>query len=263
MNDFLPKFVSGSATCNLFKGFVPSQQRLARLFAGWLLGLLLLTGCSQLATWGLWTQATQFILINDVQLTQTPGRYRVSGEANLADGVLIAVSAVRPLKIGKDIHSEGMEPATRYSILDRQLVPVVSGTWQTELTLAAAKSGNYETWQTTYQGIQGSVTPALGVNFMATLDPGLQPDGLAQRLLQDTTGFAQGHIRLNDDGELFAVAMRTLEIAPPADGEIVASTTRPAPVSREQPQPADGVPSLSSNREPASTLPLAPEAYLH
>lgn len=222
-----------------------------------------LSGCGHLESNFLSAQVSQFVSINDIQTMQVSGQFQVMGTANVPDKTLITVSAVRPLMIATELQSpeNPSNQQTRYTILDRQQVEVLDGTWQTELALAGAQTG-YESWQATTQELNGAVTPQPQVDFIATLDPSQQSFKLRQQLSQDDTGFEQGYIRLNDDGELYAIATETLEISPPKlDRAPNLSLEQAQPPNRETAQAAGASDALELNRSSSTNLPLKPEAF--
>jgi hypothetical protein len=121
-------------------------------------------GCTQKA------QNEVKLEIKNVQAAGGNGMYTVSGETNLPESSQVAITAVRYLgdnagqATGSDLNADR-------SILDRNIVEVKQGKWETSLNIwQVAPDGSYkEIWQK--NSLSSKQVPQNEVIFTATFDP--------------------------------------------------------------------------------------------
>ncbi|MBF2000604.1 MAG: hypothetical protein IGS38_07785 [Synechococcales cyanobacterium M58_A2018_015] len=161
-----------------------------------------------------------------VQVTaaETPGVYRVSGQADLPNRTQLTVAAVRYLYPEAPAVATGAEPT--YAILDYRLVQVERGEWNTQLNLwKVAADGRYqEEWQIDQQRLGLQWQPDDNVVFLATLTPIERLAKLEQQLARRGRRFASGTVLSTAEGQRYAQAHQLLSVALPTG-----STTPPPP----------------------------------
>jgi len=144
-----------------------------------------------------------------------PGVYNVTGSTNLPDKSQITVAAIRYLR-PTDQEFLGSDPKATFSILDRQIVEVAQGKWQTTLNLwQVGPDGRFqEAWQLNQSQTGLSLNPATEVSFVATFDPAGQ--FLKSKEQQEKTQDLQGSlVRFTAEGLPYVQASQTLQIALP------------------------------------------------
>lgn len=151
----------------------------------------------------------------NVQSASRPGSYNVTGSTNLPDQSQIIVTAIRYLP-DTDQHLLGSDSDVSYSILDRQMVEVAQGKWQTTLNLwQVAPDGRLqEAWQLGASKIGLSLNPSNEVSFLATFDPTAQLMKRQQQL-EKTPELEGTLIRFTTEGLPYVKASKTLQIPLP------------------------------------------------
>jgi hypothetical protein len=151
----------------------------------------------------------------NVQSTSRPGSYLVTGSTNLPEHSQITVAALRYLR-STDQQFLSSDSNVTYSILDRRIVEVAQGKWQTPLELwQVAPDGRLqESWQLKSSQIGLSLNPTNDVSFIATFDPAGQfyKPGQQQVQPQELQGTL---VRFTTDGLPYVRASQTLKISLP------------------------------------------------
>ncbi len=180
--------------------------------------LLLLAFCVSCSS----SKPPQTDLKINVQSATRPGLYNVTGSTNLPDQSQITVTAIRYLP-ATDPQLLGLESDVSYSILDRQIVEVAQGKWETTLNLwQVAPDGRLqEAWQIGGSKIGLSLNPSNEVSFIATFDPAAQIQK-SQQQQQQTPNLEGTLVRFTSEGLPYVKASKTLQIPLPAG-------RRPAP----------------------------------
>lgn len=147
--------------------------------------------------------------VTQVDASNQPGIYEVSGNTTLPDDTKLTVSAIRDLK-AVDTDNDS------YSILDRQTTRVEDGRWTTTLNLwQVAPDGEYrEAWQLENSPIEESFKPVPGVTFSATLDP-KDAAPLKTAIERQDTPKLKALEKYNIDGELYLQATKTQTVSLP------------------------------------------------
>jgi hypothetical protein len=217
--------------------------------------ILTMTSCQSLV----WSQtvpqasAQAPITIETIQAIGSSGEYTIQGLAQVADNTQIAISAVQTPK------------GSQYQILDRKRAYVRNRQWQVSLNVAnvspqtqAASTGE---GSTSLSGGSNDVD----ITILATLDPALQSQALTRKLSRQTQNYESGYIRINDEGELYAVASKTLKVStkampPPSINHSQPTSAVPKVV---QPTQVQGIQATGDRQKKASTQPLAPSAFFN
>ena len=184
-----------------------------------ILFLVLCTSCSQ-------GEAPEVELNLTVQPVNRPGLYNVTGTTNLPDQSQIAVAAIRYLRTNDDSFV-GTESDTNYSILDRKIVEVEQGKWQTNLNLwQVSLDGRFrEAWQLNQPIIGESLNPNKQVTFIATFDPSARlPTNSSEQIsiseeqiqqIQQVQELRGDLVRFNEEGNPYVQASQSLTISLP------------------------------------------------
>lgn len=198
----------------------PKNQNLSAriyLLTTFLVLLVLNSGCVQKA------QEEAQLEIKNLQPAQSNGVYTVTGKTNLPESSRITVTAVRYLHPADELGGESLnndnDASTNRSILDRQIVEVKQGEWQTELNLwQVAKDGSFqEVWQANQAPMK--LTADGDVTFIATFDPASQwQKSDNKKVEQPTAEYQQLEgklLRFTNEGEKYVQASQTLSISLP------------------------------------------------
>ncbi len=178
----------------------------------WAVILLLLVLCVSCSS----SKPPEADLKINVESASRPGSYNVTGSTNLPDQSQITVSAIRYLP-ATNPQLLGLESDVSYSILDRQMVEVAQGKWETTLNLwQLAPDGRLqEAWQLGASKIGLSLNPSNEVSFIATFDPAAQIQK-PQQQQQKTPELEGTLVRFTTEGLPYVKASKTLQIALPA-----------------------------------------------
>ncbi|MGB7443120.1 MAG: hypothetical protein WA919_18805 [Coleofasciculaceae cyanobacterium] len=158
-----------------------------------------------------------------VQPVNNPGIYNVTGTTNLPDKSQIAIAAIRYLRTDDDTFID-TELDTNYSILDRKIVEIDQGKWQTNLILwQVSPDGRFrEAWQLNQPLVGQSLNPTKQVTFIATFDPsaklpsnsdeGISVSEEQEQQVQELQGDL---VRFNQEGNPYVQASQSLRIGLP------------------------------------------------
>jgi hypothetical protein len=191
------------------------RQKIQALYSHskWTVILLLLALCVSCSS----SKPPDVSLKLSVQPANNPGVYNVTGSTNLPEKSQITVAALRYLRpTNQELISP--DPKPTYSILNRQIVQVEQGRWQTTLNLwQVAPDGRFrEAWQLNLnQGQIGlSLEPVNEVSFVATFDPAGQFVKAKQQPLyiQDLQGSL---VRFSAEGLPYVQASQILKVGLP------------------------------------------------
>jgi len=169
--------------------------------------LLLAVGCTK-------PQSTQVELSVNVEPTNRPGVYTVSGSTNLPDESQIIVQGIRSLTPPTQVVST--REASNYAILDRQSTKASQGKWQATLKLwQVAPDGQYrEAWQLSTAQLS-RLNPSIEVAFIAVIDPVNQATALQQQLQSEGKKLEGANVRFTPDGQWYLQAQQTLAVTLP------------------------------------------------
>ncbi len=177
--------------------------------------ILMCSGCAQLnLSRNSSAPSTLSFAVDQIQPSNRPGVYSVSGRANLPDKTTVVVSAIRQLTPAAN--QDGAKP--EYSILSRQQTQVNGQTWKVDLNLwQVAPDGQYqEAWQLTQPATRVASTPNSTVLFLASVTPSNQPSELTQQI-EDLTQTSQGNfVQFTAEGDPYLQASRSLPITLPS-----------------------------------------------
>ena len=220
-------------------------------------------GCSALPSISSLSPLTIDLGIAQIDASNQPGLYQISGNTTLADETELTVSAIRPLKaIATDKES--------YSILDRQTTVVKDGRWESTLNLwQVAPDGQFqEAWQRPSSPVSEAFKPLPGVTFSVTLDP-KDAVGLKATIERQDAPQLKAIEKYNVDGELYLQATKTQTVSlpfgstlPPGNTNLVRDL-RNLEVQRVEVIPPDEstLGSATVGKRSDAELPL--ETYLH
>ena len=171
--------------------------------------MILSYGCSALPSVSSFAPQTIDLGISQIDASNQPGLYQVSGNTTLPNGTELTVSAIRPLKAIATTKES-------YSILDRQMAVVKDGRWETSLNLwQVAPDGQFqEAWQRTTSPIGEAFKPLPGVLFSVTLDP-KDAAGLKATIERQDAPQLKAIEKYNVDGELYLQATKTQTVSLP------------------------------------------------
>ncbi|XHX79204.1 MAG: hypothetical protein RBJ76_04535 [Stenomitos frigidus ULC029] len=171
--------------------------------------LLLAVSCTQ-------PPVTQVELSVNVEPTNRPGVYTVSGSTNLPDDSQIIVQGIRSLTQPAQVVSTSN--ASNYAILDRQSAKASQGKWQATLKLwQVAPDGQYrEAWQLSTPQLS-RLTPSTEVTFIAVIDPVKQAGALQQQLQSEGKKVEGANVRFTPDGQWYLQAQQTRTVTLPTD----------------------------------------------
>lgn len=155
------------------------------------------------------TPLTLDLGIAQIDASNQPGLYEVSGNTTLPDGTELTVSAIRELKA---IATEN----DSYSILDRKITTVEDGRWESTLNLwlIAADGQFQEAWQTENSTLEDIFKPLPGVTFSVTLDP-KDAAALKASIERQDAPQLKAIEKYNVDGELYLQATKTQTVSLP------------------------------------------------
>ncbi len=159
------------------------------------------------------------------------GAYVVSGRTNLpsptkqpknaeANSVIVqAIRILRPSPQAKQLSNN--DPV--HVVVARQQVPIVNGTWQTNLNLYGA--ANLESWQLNQNLSLKGFEPDQQLTFVATtlpLDPNLKLD----RPKPEATPDPASPLKIHENGQFYLKAEQSAAIAPPPAANNAKSSDR-------------------------------------
>lgn len=136
----------------------------------WLAPLLLLAGsCSRVVQLPIRSNPPKVELNLTVSPSHTPGKYDLTGAANLPDKSQLQIMAVRFLRPAQQA-SRDLNPKPTYAILAYQIAEVNRNQWQAKLNLwKPARDGTYqESWQFEQADLKLPLKPDPGVTFLVT-----------------------------------------------------------------------------------------------
>lgn len=174
-------------------------------------------GCSVLPSTSPFATLAIDLGISQVDASNQPGIYEVSGNTTLPDGTTLTVSAIRNLKAINAPRGQANDTENdSYSILDRQPTTVEDGRWATTLNLwRVAPDGQYqEVWQAKESPIEEVFKPTPGVTFSVTLDP-KDAATLKAAIERQDTPTLKAIEKYNIDGELYLQATKTQTVSLP------------------------------------------------
>ncbi len=223
--------------------------------------VLSIVGCTQ-------ERSSKVELSLNVEPTNRPGTYIVSGHTNLPDRSQIIVQGIRPLNAPTQLVSANT--SSDYAILDRQIVSSSQGQWQATLKLwQVAPDGQYqEAWQLSHNQIN-RLQPSSDVVFVAVIDPGNQAKSLTQTLEKEGKKLEGGSVRFAADGQWYLQAKQSLAISLPT-GKTVAPGVSISEMGSGWGNRAD-LASVATNsapinlppiKEKMTNIPLSPEQQL-
>lgn len=250
--------------------FVNGSSRRLKSFMAMGLGMLLLAsgGCESWSSFNsAFSPAPLELAIVQVE-PENSGSYSVSGTTTLPEKTQLTVSAVRLFQ--DKVRAGVTNMPTNYSILDRQMVEVNQGAWETQLNLwrNSANGQSQEAWQVKLDADQYT-QPEPTVTFLATLEPANQPIDLKKQVeaLERTRQVTLK--RFTTDGELYLQAVKIVPIPPP-QGQ--ASVTMKAVNQPVQSKPKEVRFKSESSQAGASQtgaeglkqtdMPLSPDAFV-
>ncbi len=210
-----------------------------------------------------------------VAQTNKPGVYALSGSAKFPEQSFITVMAIRYLQPASPRASR-WRSKPYYVILDRRIVPVQQGQWQTQLNLwQVAPDGRWqEAWQLKEKEADLTIPPDRQVAFLALLQPDNQAKELRGKLQKQGPPFSQNVAQVPSEGTWYIYATERKELPLPTG-----KTTPPGLATRDinhgwgdrnatKPQPAsDKKPKnpLASSPPPSvnlTTQPLSTKEYM-
>jgi len=202
--------------------------RLAACLGLTLLGGLM-TGCRQVPLLNRPVDATFSI---QVEPSDEPGVYRLSGQVTLPEQAQLVVAAVRYLPIDPPVTETGMvgtDAEATYAILDYEAAEVTTQEWQSTLNLwQIAPDGTFqESWQQHQDQLQLRVMPRDEVIFLAMLTPTDTLPRLEEQLSQTNLAFPRDQVRYTPNGDRYIqvshvkpVPLPTGRTAPPPPGPL-------------------------------------------
>jgi hypothetical protein len=204
--------------------------------------------------------------VDQIQPSNRPGIYSVSGRANLPDKTTVVVSAIRQLN--STARQNGAKP--EYSILSRQQTQVKGQTWKVDLNLwQVAPDGQYqEAWQLTQSAKRIESAPNSTVLFLASVNPANQPPELTQQI-ENLTQASQGNlVQFTAEGDPYLQASRSLPVALPT-GQTTAPPQRSLTTRIASDRISDVDPVKNQNRSvlppgktDVTTAPLMPQEFV-
>jgi hypothetical protein len=152
-----------------------------------------------------------------VAATNKPGVYAISGKANFPEQSHITVLAIRYLQPASS-RAQRWRSRPYYAILDRQIVTLNQGQWQTQLNLwKAAPDGRWqESWQLNEDDAELSAQPNKQVAFLALLQPDNQEKKLREKLQTQGPPLSQNTAPVPSEGTWYIYATQRLEVALPS-----------------------------------------------
>lgn len=175
--------------------------------------LALLSSCAQIQSLFPWSEVDLSI---QVAATNTPGTYRVEGNADLPENTPITVVAVRYLQ-ADDRTSARLNSEPTYSILAYQPAEVKQGKWQTDINLwqASPEGRLREIWQIEQAKLGLSLQPEEKVFFLATVTPREELSQLERELAKRSARFPSSAVSSTSEGFRYAQVRQALTVALP------------------------------------------------
>ncbi|MGF1535964.1 MAG: hypothetical protein ACFB4J_05685 [Elainellaceae cyanobacterium] len=186
------------------------------------LALSLLPGCVPA-----WLQSKLPAVNAEIEVSKlnAPGRYQVSGVADLPDNTEMGVAALRYLTLTNPVAEN---PAGRrvYALLDYDVVELTGRTWQAELDLwRVSPEGQFqEGWQGYSDRLDWSVVPDEDVIFLTIPTPTEELAELEQRLRSRQQRLDDSLLRQTFGGDQYAEIASVAAISLPQN-----TTTEPQP----------------------------------
>lgn len=142
-----------------------------------------------------------------VQPTDEPGKFTVTGTADLPEGTELTVLAIRQLRL-QNSPLVSLEPQPTYSILSYETVILERQQWATTLSLwQVAPDGEYkETWQLQEPELELAVTPDDEVFFLVTLTPLDDLAAIEQQLAAQNQRLVNRYIQTTSEGSRYLQA---------------------------------------------------------
>jgi hypothetical protein len=152
-----------------------------------------------------------------IEPSNAPGEFEISGTADLPEGTDLTVLAVRRLYL-KNPPLTAADPEPTYSILAYDRVTVESNRWQTQLSLwqVAADGAFKETWQIQDADLQLAVDPEETVLFLATLAPLNDLEEIEQILAEENRQFSNRFVQTTLEGSRYLQTGQVLPIDLPS-----------------------------------------------
>jgi hypothetical protein len=149
-----------------------------------------------------------------VDPSNNPGEYTITGRANLPENTQITVMAIRSLDVADPQFSQSYSYA---SILDRRFAEVRGGQWQTQLKLwQVAPDGRFqETWQLDRAQWTFDPTPTTDITFVALIEPDNQIPPLRQEFQTQGPPSTQNVVWLPTERTWYVQATQRLPITLP------------------------------------------------
>lgn len=151
-----------------------------------------------------------------VQPQSAPGKFAVSGSADLPQGTELTIIAVRQLQL-QNVPLVATEAPPTYSILDYETVTLSGDRWQTTLNLwQVAPDGRYrEAWQLQAPELNLAVDAKADVFFLATLAPFNDLAAIEQQLNAENQRFDRQFIQTTSEGNRYLQTGQSLPVALP------------------------------------------------
>lgn len=254
-----------------------NAQRVNQNLRQWLFigfAVVMLVFCSSCTAVPSWFQSQLAspdieLAILQVEPTNRPGVYTITGNTTLPDQSRITVAAIRLLNDAEASVANAREAT--YEILDRQFANVTNGQWSTNLNLwrISANGDFQETWQITQQQLALKFEPSSQVTFSATFDPSQQFPGF-QDAVEEGSNLARPSLaQYNSDGELYLQTSRKLAIALPTGSTVPleSSSAFVKVIDRQVTEQLTATASSESSTTPSasqsrSDAPLSPREFL-
>ncbi|HBB31798.1 MAG TPA: hypothetical protein DDZ80_06945 [Cyanobacteria bacterium UBA8803] len=250
-------------------------QKIRTLYSGSRLAVivLLLLWCTSCSSKGSPDIKLQF----EVQPAGRSGLYSVTGNTNLPNQSQIIVAALRYLR-PLDQEWLDSEPNLNYAILDRKLVWVKKGKWETTLNLwQVAPDGRLqEAWQIAQARSGTSLDPAPEVSFVATFEPeGQLPTSENEKTSEnkkvEIPELEGSLVRFTNEGQPYVKASQTLRVPLPS-GRRPPTEIKPEDINdgwgnryqlKPEPKNLNPIPQKNSKDMPSqTTAPLSPSEFL-
>lgn len=206
------------------------------------------------------------LAVDQIQPSNRPGVYTVSGQANLPDQTTVTVSAIRQLN--SSTNQNGAKP--EYSILSRQQTQVNGQNWKVDLNLwQVAPDGQYqEAWQLTQPATKTALTPTSSVLFLVSVNPAGQSSALTQQIDNLSQTNQSNLVQFTAEGDPYLQASRSLPVALPT-GQTTPPPQRSLTTRIASDRVSDVAPVKNQNRSVlppgkanVTTAPLMPNEFV-
>ncbi len=204
----------------------------------------------------------------EVKPSSQAGSYRLSGRSNLPDGTSLTVQGLRQL--GATSAQQTPDQPEHYAILDRKVVVVNQGQWETTLQLwQAGPAGNpAETWQIRVPGGDRRFQPDREVIFTAKTPPSRDDKILERQWEASKQNPAGEQVEFLEGGQWSLQVEQRLTVTPPpvsqqdAKAGVEAIALHRPPATETTATPPDTQISAPPLDPPVSTAPPNPEEQL-